>query len=204
MGVSWRLSRSIAAALALTLCACVSACQPRADEATPLAASSGAPEKGATMLALSSPAFEEGGLIPVEYANTGVSGGQNVSIPYEWSGVPDDTRSLALVVVDVDPVARSWIHWMVTAIPPTVTSLARGASGRAMPEGAVEHPNTWGQPGYGGPQPPAGTGKHEYEARLYALDVDAPDPGTRTLSEFNASIDGHVLGSAEYSGLFGR
>ena len=156
------------------------------------------------MLTLSSPAFESGGLIPVEYANTGVSGGENVSIPYEWSGAPAGTQSFALVIVDLHPVARSWIHWMVTAIPSSVTSVARGASGEAMPQGSVEHPNTAGRPGYGGPQPPAGTGKHEYQARLYALDIASPNPAARTLDEFNAAIDGHVLGSASYSGLFGR
>ncbi len=156
------------------------------------------------MLTLSSPAFEGGGLIPVEYADTGVSGGQNVSIPYEWSGVPDTTRSLALVLVDMYPPARSWIHWIVTEIPPTATGLGRGASGHAMPEGSVEHLNTSGNRGYSGPQPPKGSGNHEYQARLYALDIESPDPGVRTLAEFNASIDGHVLASATCSGLFGR
>ena len=156
------------------------------------------------MLTLSSPAFEDGGLIPVEYAAIGVTGGENVSIPYEWGGVPDKTASLALVIVDLHPVAHSWGHWMVTAIPPETTSLARGAPGRAMPPGAIEHPSTSGTIGYSGPRPPVGSGNHEYRATLYALDVVSPNPSASTLSDFIAAIDGHVLASADCSGFFGR
>jgi Raf kinase inhibitor-like YbhB/YbcL family protein len=167
-------------------------------------ASPDAPKGGTSMLTLSSPAFESGGLIPVEYANTGVSGGQNLSIPYEWSGAPAGTRSFALILVDRQPAARSWVHWMVTSIPADSASLARGASGAAMPLGSVEHKNTFGTPGYGGPQPPAGTGKHEYEAVLYALDTPAVGGDPRTLDEFNDAMDGHVLASASTAGMFGR
>jgi len=156
------------------------------------------------MVTLSSPAFESGGIIPVEYANTGVPGGQNVSIPYEWSGTPENASSLALVLVDRYPAARSWIHWMVTSIPADTRELARGGSGSSMPAGSVEHTNTFGTRGYGGPQPPPGSGKHEYEAVLYALDVPAVGGDPRTLADFNAAIDGHVLASASCSGLFGR
>ncbi len=199
-----RLARLVAVLLTVAVVGTSAGCSPSAKEAASPASAPNAPDKEVMMLALSSPAFEGGGLIPVEYANSGVSGGQNVSIPYEWSGAPDGTKSLALVLVDLHPVAHSWVHWMVTAIPAEATSLARGASGEGMPAGSIEHPNTSGRVGYGGPQPPPGTGNHEYEATLYALDVASPNPNARTLSEFNAALSGHVLGSASYSGLFGR
>jgi len=184
--------------------ATLSACRSTVGDATAPASSPSAPEKEAQMLTLSSPAFENGGLIPVEYAATGVAGGQNISIPYEWRGAPDGTKSFALAVVDLHPVAHSWVHWMVTGIAPQVSSLARGASGRSMPAGAVEHPNTAGRIGYSGPQPPIGSGNHEYKATLYALDITSPNPSARTLQEFVAAIDGHVLASADCSGFFGR
>lgn len=150
---------TLAGVLAGLLAGCSSASQSREPAPSP-----SAPKEGTTVFTLSSPAFEDGGLIPVEYANTGVSGGDNISIPYEWRGAPDGTQSYALVLVDRHPVARSWVHWMVTGIPAASTALGPGASGRAMPAGVVEHLNTFGKPGYGGPQPPAGSGKHEYEA----------------------------------------
>ncbi len=199
-----RASRLTAFMLLVAMLATLSACRSTTGDTTVPASSPSAPEKEAQMLTLSSQAFENGGLIPVEYAATGVAGGQNISIPYEWRGAPDGTKSFALVLVDLHPVAHSWVHWMVTGIAPEASSLARGASGSAMPAGAVEHPNTSGRSGYSGPQPPIGSGNHEYNATLYALDITSPNPAAGTLHEFVAAIDGHVLASADCSGLFGR
>jgi Raf kinase inhibitor-like YbhB/YbcL family protein len=193
----------VLAAVVLALTALLVGCSSGKSTPEPTA-SPDAPKGGTSMLTLSSPAFESGGLIPVEYANTGVPGGENVSIPYEWGGSPDGTRSFALILVDRHRLARSWVHWMVTSISADATSLARGASGTSMPPGSVEHKSTFGTSGYGGPQPPTGTGKHEYEAVLYALDTPAVGGDPRTLAEFNAAIDGHVLASASTSGMFGR
>ena len=158
------------------------------------------------MFVISSPAFETGGVIPSEYANTGYPGGENISIPYEWSGAPDGTASFALLLVDRAPRANSWVHWLVTRIPSNARALDRDASGTdTMPSGSVEHVNSFGKLGYGGPQPPSGTGKHEYEAVLYALDSGvSPVPQRATLAEFTRAIDGHVLATASCSGLLGR
>jgi phosphatidylethanolamine-binding protein (PEBP) family uncharacterized protein len=94
---------------------------------------------------------------------------------------------------------------MVTGIPADVASLAPGASGIALPPGVLEHVSTFGTPGYGGPQPPKGSGNHEYEAVLYALDVKEVDLAERaTLEQFKAALAGHVLATARCSGLFGR
>lgn len=163
-----------------------------------------APKEGSAVFTISSPAFEAGGMIPAQYANRGYPGGENVSIPYEWGGVPERTVTFALLLVDRYPRANSWVHWLVTSLPPGNTLLTRGASGTDMPPGAREHVNSFGQVGYGGPQPPPGTGKHEYEAVLYALDTDTGLPERVSLNEFTRAIDGHVLATATYSGLLGR
>lgn len=188
---------------ALALASCSSGTSTQLPEPKP---SPSAPKEGSSVFAITSPAFEAGGLIPAEYANTGYPGGQNVSIPYEWGGAPEGTASFALLLADRAPVARSWVHWLVTAIPADATELVRGVSGTAtMPAGAIEHVNSFGKVGYGGPQPPAGTGKHEYEAVLYALDAGAAKvPERATLVEFTKAINGHVLATATYSGLLGR
>lgn len=195
--------RALLAAVALVLALGVG-CTSQSEPAEP-SPSPDAPEGRTTMFTLSSPAFEDGGLIPAEYANTGVSGGENLSIPYEWSGVPDATRSLVLLLVDRHPRANSWVHWLVTSIPADTRSLPRDASGSSrMPGGSREHVNSFGSVGYGGPQPPPGSGKHEYEAVLYALDITTDLPERSTMSELMRTIDGHVLAAAECSGLFGR
>lgn len=88
----------------------------------------------AAELQLSSPAFKDGAEIPAIHArSTG-----NVSIPLKWTGAPEGTKSFALSIVDHHPVARKWAHWIVINIPPDVTSLPEGASGKSMPPGSIE------------------------------------------------------------------
>lgn len=161
--------------------------------------------KGGSMLSVSSPAFESGGLIPAQHAMTAFPGGTNESIPYEWRNAPAGTKSFALVLVDKAPVARNWVHWIVYDIPATSTALDPGASSGRLPAGAKELSNTFGKPGYGGPQPPPGTGKHPYEATLYALDVETlPLSPSSDLGDLERALKGHVLDSASVTGNLGR
>ncbi len=154
---------------------------------------------------LASSAFEDGGGIPVEYANTGVSGGMNVSPPLEWVGVPAGTASFAIVCVDRHPMAENWVHWMVVDIPADIDELAEGASGGAMPTGVRELTNTFGASGWGGPQPPLGSGDHDYEITIYALPLAAVDlADDATLAEFEAAVGDAAIGSASVTGLLGR
>ena len=151
-----------------------------------------------------SPAFKDGGRIPVKYVMPG-AGGQNISPPLNWSGAPKETKSFALLCIDPHPVARNWVHWMVINIPKEVNSLPEGASGKAMPPGAKELKNSFGFVGYGGPQPPPGTGDHPYVFTIYALDVEELDlPEETDLSSFNRALSGHVLAKGSLTGYFGR
>jgi|UniRef100_A0A7C3V786 hypothetical protein len=153
---------------------------------------------------IKSAAFADGGKIPQQYVMPG-AGGKNLSLPLTWSGAPAGTKSFALAIVDPHPVARNWVHWLVINLPPETTGLAEGASGRNMPPGAVELHNSWGKPGYGGPQPPPGTGDHPYVATLYALSVPRIDlkPATN-LTGFHKALEGKILASAKITGYYGR
>jgi len=154
---------------------------------------------------LSSPAFADRQPMPIKYANLGVNGGKNISVPLNWSEAPAATKSFALSIIDRHPIARNWVHWLVIDIPPNVISMAEGASKSSMPKGAVELKNTFGSIGYGGPQPPPGSGPHDYEITLYALNVDklslTPDI---KLPEFTAALPGKTLASASLVGTFER
>jgi Raf kinase inhibitor-like YbhB/YbcL family protein len=103
---------------------------------------------------ITSSAFQDGKLIPTKYAYHGVDGGNNISLPLSWSDVPTGTKSFALSIVDPHPVAKNWVHWFVINIPAGANSISEGASKRAMPIGCKELLNTYGSPGYGGPEPP--------------------------------------------------
>lgn len=153
---------------------------------------------------LTSTAFTGGGKIPVPYVMPG-AGGKNVSLPLSWSNAPAGTKSFALSMVDPHPVARNWVHWLVVNIPPNANSLAEGASGKKMPPGAQELQNSFGDLGYGGPQPPRGTGDHPYVITIYALSAPHLDLGGHpALTAFQKALEGKVLASASITGYFGR
>jgi Raf kinase inhibitor-like YbhB/YbcL family protein len=150
-------------------------------------------------LTLTSPAFTPGGSIPAVYTCEGC----DVSPPLAWSGVPDGTQSLALIVDDPDapdPAApkRVWVHWVLYNLPPTSTGLAEAVG--HLPDGAGEGTNDWKRTGYGGPCPPIG--RHRYFFKLYALDTVLPDLGSPTKAALEKAMHGHVLAQAEIIGMY--
>lgn len=160
---------------------------------------------GEKVFKLTSPAYENRQRMPVKYANTGVAGGENVSVPLQWENAPEKTKSFAIAMVDKHPVANNWVHWLVINIPSNVNSLPEGASGKNMPAGSKELNNTFGSKGYGGPQPPPGTGDHDYVITIYALNVEKLDLDADTsLSEFMRAISDKEVASAQLTGLFSQ
>ncbi|MBI5216719.1 MAG: YbhB/YbcL family Raf kinase inhibitor-like protein [Ignavibacteriae bacterium] len=155
---------------------------------------------------ITSSAFDHSKAIPSKYANTGVLGGKNISLPLSWEHPPKETKSFAISIVDVHSVANNWVHWLVVNIPSNVDSLFEGASTTSkLPAGAKELNNTWGVVGYGGPQPPKGSGAHRYEVTVYALSVDTLELDVHTsLTKFKKAIDGHVIAMAKTIGVFER
>ena len=154
---------------------------------------------------LSTTAFEDGKFIPTKYTHQGVAGGKNISIPLVWKDIPEQTKSLALSIVDPHPVARNWVHWLVINLPADLVSLPEGASLKKNAGGAKELYNSYGELGYGGPEPPKGSGPHPYIVTLYALDVDDLDLTTNTsLDAFLKTIEGKILTTAKITGFYER
>lgn len=154
---------------------------------------------------VTSTSYADGDTIPLRHA-TSAAGGEDVSIGLAWTGAPAATRSYAVATIDVHPVARGWVHWLVVDIPGSVPGLPEGASGTAaMPAGAHELASGYGRPGWGGPQPPPGSGVHDYVTTVFALDVARLPlgPGAR-LEDVRAAMGPHVLASAQVTGRFER
>ena len=144
---------------------------------------------------LTSPAFGAGTEIPRKYT----CDGEDVSPPLEWTGAPDDTAALALIVDDPD--ARGWIHWVIFDIDGAPSGeLAEGLS--TSPEAPAQGQNDFGRIGWGGPCPPSGT--HRYRFTLYALDGMTGLAGAPTADEVRAEIEGHVLDQAELIARYTR
>ena len=152
-------------------------------------------------LRITSPAFEHGEPMPRRYTCEG----DDISPALEWSGVPEGTKSLALLVDDPDapdPAApkRVWVHWVLYDIPPDVIRLREGIGGADLPPGTLEGLNDWKKAGYGGPCPPIG--RHRYFFKLYAIDCMLKDLEHPTKAKLERAMDGHVLARAELVGTF--
>ena len=150
---------------------------------------------------LTSTSFAPNGAIPTKHTCEG----DDVSPALAWSGLPAGTRSLALVVDDPDapdPRAprRTWVHWVLYGIPPSVSGLPEGVRAEVLPRGTRQGLNDWKRPGYGGPCPPIG--RHRYFHQLYALDVELPDLGAATKAELEGAMAGHVLAEAQLIGTY--
>lgn len=151
------------------------------------------------------PAFVGGTFIPTKHANRGIKGGQNISLPASWQDIPLHAKSFVLTIIDRHPVARNWVHWGVIDIPSDVRRIPEDASGDKgrMPHGCTELRNSFGTIGYGGPQPPRGSGPHEYEICVYALDVATLSlQSTASLADLERALSGKVLESARAVGVF--
>jgi len=149
---------------------------------------------------VTSDAFKNGEQIAEQYTKT------NYSIPLSWENAPKGTKSFAIFIVDLHPVANMWVHWVVINIPANVHHIPEGASlTDKLPEGSKELLNTSHSTGYGRPSPPIGSGNHEYKVNVYALDVESLEaPNYVSYDDFQELVKGHVLDTAEISGFFER
>ncbi len=145
-------------------------------------------------LKISSPAFENGGQIPLKYG----CAGKNVNPSLRIDHVPQGTKSLALLFDDRDAPGGSYVHWIVWNIPPGTKLIDENS----VPEEAVQGKNDFKRNSYGGPCPP--TRPHRYLFKLYALNVRLnldPDSSKAALEK---AVQGHILGQAQLTGLYKR
>lgn len=150
---------------------------------------------------LSSPAFKHGEPIPSVYTRRD---GENRSPPLNWSGLPQGTKSLALIIDDPDapdPAApkMTWVHWVVYNIPPESHGFEEGIS--KFPRDTKVAQNDFKKSSYDGPSPPIGT--HRYFHKLYALDKMLPDLGPKANKKsVENAMKGHILDQTELIGTY--
>jgi Raf kinase inhibitor-like YbhB/YbcL family protein len=89
-----------------------------------------------------------------------------------------------------DPDGGNWVHWGQFNIPGNRSDLPEAVSGPTIGTKGI---NDFGQLGYGGPCPPAGTGIHNYIFTLYALDTTLSLAQGATKAQIDAAMQGHIL-----------
>ena len=154
-------------------------------------------------LTVTTPAFKDGGTIPLAQVCERYHG-KSQSPALAWSGEPAGTRSFAITMYDPDaPTGSGFWHWSVFNIPAGVHALPAGAGDAGstqLPAGAGQGRNDAGVSHYSGPCPPAGPA-HHYQITVYAVKVaklplDAESSGARVGFDlhFNTLATGRVTG----------
>ena len=151
-------------------------------------------------LELKSPAFKNGEFIPAKYTCKG----KGVSPPLEWGGLPEGTKTLALICDDPDAPMGTWVHWVLYDMPADKKSLPEAVKkDDILDDGSKQGMTDFGRPGYGGPCPPPGAA-HRYFFRLYALDSKLDLKPKLTKKKLLDAIEGHIIEKAELMGKFKR
>ena len=152
-------------------------------------------------LEISSPAFNDGDNIPKKYGCK-YNGGSNISIPLEFSNIPDDAKSLALIIDDPDAMSvagKIWVHWILVDIPTETKQLTEVKDGK-LGIGQTGR-NSNGKKNYGGMCPPNGT--HTYNIKASALDSEIKKTlGEMTQKKFEKKYKENIINSFMFSGKF--
>jgi Raf kinase inhibitor-like YbhB/YbcL family protein len=163
----------------------------------------GAP-KGPGM-ALTSPDFEDGGIIPDKFTQVA----QNPPSPrLEWTNVPDGTQSFVLIMHDPDNALNKGtddvLHWIMFNIPGTARSLAGGLPLDAqLPDGTIQAKGIRNV-GYMGPGNAAINPYHHYTLELFALDSKLTLGTDASRADIMKAMEGHTTGKAVLVGRFKR
>jgi Raf kinase inhibitor-like YbhB/YbcL family protein len=137
-------------------------------------------------LSFESKAFENGGVIPKKY---GYKHG-NISPPLKITGIPENTKSLVLIMDDPDAMAavgKVWVHWTVWNIDPKNIEFAENS----IPSNCIEGKTDFGEIGYGGPAPP--DKEHTYIFKLYALNTKLEINQNSTKVNIEDAIKNHII-----------
>ena len=140
---------------------------------------------------MKSPAFKNNKLIPSKYT----CDGEEVSPPLTVEGIPEKTKSLALIMEDPDAPAGLFIHWLVWNIPPSNEIQENSVPG-------TEGLNTNKKNSYHGPCPPGGT--HRYYFKVYALDTLLKLGAFSEKEVLENAIQNHILAHGKLIGLYRR
>jgi Raf kinase inhibitor-like YbhB/YbcL family protein len=148
---------------------------------------------------ITSPAFDEGGLIPPKYTCDGA----DISPPLQWDAVPEGTKSIALISDDPDAPVGTWVHWVLYNLPPDAKELTENIpTDENLPSGAKQGITDFRRTGYGGPCPPSGT--HRYFFKIYALDTVLELQPRAAKSVLLNAMEGHILAQGQLIGKYKR
>jgi Raf kinase inhibitor-like YbhB/YbcL family protein len=145
-----------------------------------------------TRLVVKSSAFKDTEFILSKYTCDGVNINPDISI----DEIPENTKSLAIIVDDPDAPNGTFCHWLMWDISPKSSikeDSSPGTQGR----------NSFGENKYNGPCPPSG--RHHYHFKVYALDTKLGSlPPSTDKKGLEKAMKGHIMAWGELIGLYKR
>lgn len=165
------------------------------------------------VLWVSTPAFPDGGEVPMRNAGRGEN--KSPAFEFHWNlgpnpgTAPENLQTYAVIFHDIENAGPNrgttdTLHWSAFNIPGTAKGLPEGLGTGDLPDGTRNGPGILsgrGTPGYFGPG--AGPGPfHHYVFEFYALDTKLDLPANCTRDELLKAMEGHVIGKAAYVGRF--
>ena len=148
---------------------------------------------------LTSPVFENAGMIPAKYT----CDGENVSPPLIWDSVPEGTKSIALICDDPDAPGGTFVHWVLYNLPADMKELPEDIPhGEVLKNAAKQGITDFGRIGYGGPCPPKGV--HRYFFKIYFLDSEVGLSPGASKTQLLQAIGKHIKGQGQLVGKYKR
>lgn len=145
---------------------------------------------------LRSQAFGPNERIPDKYGCLGCSP------PLSWSGLPEETSALSLLVEDPDATEGGLAHWLLWNIRVDRACLGEGVKHQGwFADDMHQGDNDFGEAGWSAPRSAEGE-SHRYVFHLYALDAPLPLRDGATRAELEAAMAGHVLDEATLVGIY--
>ena len=148
-----------------------------------------------------SPAFSEGGPIPQRCAGRGIV--KDLSPELHWTGIPEGTGQLILLLDDADAPLRKPLMHSAAALDPTLPGLAEGTLKAGTP-GVRIVPTLLSKDGYSGPRPIPGHGPHRYRFYVLALGTHLPDVVLGSVKSLLSAVAGQVLARGTLTGVYER
>jgi hypothetical protein len=141
------------------------------------------------VLTLSSRGFQANGYIPKKYTCEGY----NTNPPIDIKGIPNEAKSLVLLMEDPDAPGKTFVHWVLWNIPIKHHLQEDELTGD-------QGVNDFGDTGYGGPCPPSGT--HRYYFKIYALDELLDIPHFSNKETVEHAMEDHIIAYGELMGRY--
>jgi len=160
----------------------------------PVSQNTGTKESLKSNMKIISPVFENNQSIPKKYS----CDGENVNPPLQFVDIPQNAKSLVLIVDDPDAPNGTFDHWVVFNIDPKTTEIKENST----PDNGVVGLSSIGSSKWVSPCPPSGT--HRYFFKLYALDIILDISQSSDKKAATDAIKGHIIAESELIGLYSR